>query len=414
MPVGRIANRVACSKCGCNHRLFAEEDGAKYRAACQCDEPTCGDFELKKEDVALWALDARKLPELMGKLLPMEPRLFPTANAPFKAWRLGVIHLRPDGRAGSLVACFSAKDLDLNNAALGVGHCDLGPTVFVCRTDRAEQLEAILPPGSRVIGFESMWTVASDGFHPGKSARRLMTGWDDEMPAAPAQGVTRNGYFFEPRGRKKTRLSNDSFEMTTWRCSMEGRSFDLPDVIGSELLVRILLRRGDQIYADTLLRSLSGEAPDVVDEDSLEWLGNEDFVAGTKRHTPDAPEEILTTEQITTWQRRAQRIQREIEECGDDPSLAGDKANLTQKQDEILEYLKASTKPGPDGTLLPKTFDGALKSAGNLVGKHIRGVIEQLQAVDQKLWSHLSNKSILKHGQVCHYDAELGYRWQQK
>jgi hypothetical protein len=48
------------------------------------------------------------------------------------------------------------------------------------------------------------------------------------------------------------------------------------------------------------------------------------------------------------------------------------------------------------------------------VGKHIRGVIQQIKDLDEDLWSHLSNKSILKHGNICEYGAEMGYRWQRR
>jgi hypothetical protein len=369
---------------------------------------------MQKANVEMLAVDLRKLPKLLGGSLPMDPRLFPSNHATFKTWRLGLVSMRPDGHQGSLVACFSKKNLDLNNAALGVSQNDLGPTVFVCRTDQADRIEAMLPPNSRVVDFDEFWSLGNDGFRPGNAAKRILSGWENDTLEVKGGVQSRTGYIFEQRGKKKTRINNESYDLTTWRCWFDGRNFDLPDVVGSELLVRILLQRGEFIYADALLRSLSGEATDVADENDLEWLGTDEFQSGTKRFAPNARDEILTSEEITLWQNRARAIERAIVECGDDPGLVGEKNSLIDTREEVVKYLMAATKPGPDGTLLPKTFDGALEKAGNLVGKHIRGVINRLKDIDEGLWSHLSNKSILKPGQVCQYDAEFGYKWRKK
>jgi hypothetical protein len=412
--MGRYAKCVSCPKCGCNHKVFEGDEESQIRAVCQCDDCACGDIQLPKSSVEMLSVDVRKLPGLMGDCLPMTPRLYPSSYSMFKTWRLGLITMRESGQSGSLVVCFSVKDMDLFNATIGVCESDSGPIVFVCRTEKADQLERRLPTGSMVVDFNGVWSLGDDGFKAGKAVRRFLAGWEDDQLMTGSKMKKQKGYLFEARGKKRTKFNNESYNLTTWRCCIDGRNFDLPDVIGSELLVRILRGKGETMYADALLRSLSGEATDVAKEDDLEWIGEEGHEAGSTRYTPDAPDTILTTEEIMMWQKRARHLQKEIDECGDDPGLASEKASLIEKKEALIEYLMGATKPGPDGSLLPKTFDDSLKQAGNLVGKHIRGVIRQIRGLDESLWSHLSNKNVLKHGQVCEYNAELGYRWQRK
>lgn len=411
-PVGAIARHVNCERCGCNHQVVSEIDAAKLVAVCRCDVPTCGDLELSREEAALVGLDLEKLAVKLVEPLPLIPRSERVRDTP--AWFLGEGTLSSDREAIALVTCFSGNSGVIRNAALAVSAEKFGRTVFVCKTNKQRETEALLPAGSRVVGFDDIWAVEVDGIFPGRSARRLFAGWDDELPVPAGSTAPEAGYFFERRGQKKTKVGNEPHDLPLWRCSMEGRSFDLPDIVGSELLVRILLRRGDTIYADELMRGLTGESTDVAGNDNLDWIGEDTAQSGSTRFSPDARHEVISTEDILKVQAKIRSLRSEIDECGDDPALAGEKTELADKVSQLIEYLDKNTRPGAKGKRVPKTFDDSLKKAANSVGKHVREILKQLRGIDKELWSHLSNKNILRHGQTCFYDAEAGYKWQKK
>jgi hypothetical protein len=411
-PVGAIARHVNCERCGCNHQVVSESNAEKILAVCRCDEPTCSDMELSREAASLVVLDLKMLAVKLVDPLPLISRAERVRDT--AAWHIGEATLRADGESIAVVACFSGNGSAMRNAALGVSREKLGRTVFVCKTGKPREIEALLPADSRAVGFDDMWTVDSDKFSTGKSARRLFAGWDDEplLPGATAALVM--GYIFERRGQKKAKVGNAPYDLPLWRCWMDGRSFDLPDIVGSELLVRILLKRGDTIYADELMRGLAGESVDISAIDDLEWIGKDEVQSGSTRFSPDARQELLGTKDIAKVQTKMRTLKAEIDECGDDQALARERAQLEADLDVLVEYISKNTRPGTNGTLLPKTFDDSLSSAGNLVGKHLRAVLKQLRGIDELLWSHLSNKNILRHGQACSYDAEAGYKWQKK
>jgi hypothetical protein len=180
------------------------------------------------------------------------------------------------------------------------------------------------------------------------------------------------------------------------------------------MLVRVLIKRGCPIYADSLVRSFSGEAVDIAEASDLDWLGSDEDKSGSTRFLPDERQEILGTMEISRERDEIRKLQRAITECGDDPGLAREKSKLELELDQRVEYLKKSTRCAPSGALVPKSFDDSLKKAGNLVGKNIGAALKQLKKIDEELWKHLFNKDILKFGQVCLYSSESGYRWQKK
>lgn len=409
---GGVARYINCDRCGCFHERVTEDDSAKIVAVCRCETATCEDMVLDRDSGRLVALDGTKLSSVLCDALPATVRAEQVGVTP--AWHVGEATLRADGEAIAVVACFSGNGSAMRNAALAVSTEKLGRTVFVCKSGKPREIEALLPDDSRVVVFDDVWTVNGDGFAPGKSARRLFSGWEDEplFPTATATPVV--GYYFERRGQKKTKVGNEPYDLPLWRCCMDGRSFDLPDIVGSELLVRILLRRGDTIYADALMRGLTGDSVDVAAKNELEWIGDDEQQAGSTRSSLDARQELLDTKDIIQLQSKMRGLKSQIDGCGDDPALAGERAELQERLDEHLEYMSKNTRPGPNGTLLPKCFDDSLSSAGNLVGKHMRAVLKQLRGIDEALWGHLSNKDILRHGQTCVYDAEAGYPWQKK
>lgn len=368
---------------------------------------------IDRESASLMTVDFRKLISMLTNDIPVAARAERIQQSP--AWHIGQVTLRESGNAAALVVCFTKNGAAIRAAALKVKMHNSVPMVFVCRTGKPREIEALLPPDSRVIAFEDLWGIVDGEISPGKSARRILAGWDDEPAANLGGGQSAHaGYFFQSRGKKRIKFNSEAFTLTQWRCDIKGRVFDLPDVVGSELLVRILLRRGETTYADGLLRSMSGEAAEIVADEDLDWIGTGQSQAGSSRFSPDTRHEIIDSRSIAKHVAQIKSLQGEIAECGDNPGLAGERAALEQRVEELAQYLKVNTRMGPNGALLPKTFDYSLKRAGNLVGKHIRTVLNQLKAIDEDLWQHLSNKKILKFGQVCQYDAEEGCKWQTR
>lgn len=227
VPVGRIAKRVACPECGCNHRLLPEEDATSFRAICQCDEATCEDFTMPRDSVELLAIDVRRLPELFGTCLPLTPRLFPSRYSMQQTWKLGSVVFHPNGITGSLVVCFSARDTDHNNGAIGVSEKDLGQTLFVCRSDRADQVERFLPPDSMVVDFSDVWSFGKAGLAPAKAVKRLLSGWEGEAARSTA-AIDSADYLYQKRG-------------ATWEVVFEGGlPFHIKDSLGAYYIGHLL------------------------------------------------------------------------------------------------------------------------------------------------------------------------------
>ncbi len=54
---------IACPGCGCNHKVFPDDDGDGFHAVCSCGEYGCDDIALKPEDAEAWLFD----PLLFGR-----------------------------------------------------------------------------------------------------------------------------------------------------------------------------------------------------------------------------------------------------------------------------------------------------------------------------------------------------------
>ena len=54
---------VACPGCGCNHKVFPDDDGDGFHAVCSCGDCGCDDIPLKPADAEAWLFD----PLLFGR-----------------------------------------------------------------------------------------------------------------------------------------------------------------------------------------------------------------------------------------------------------------------------------------------------------------------------------------------------------
>ena len=54
---------VACPGCGCNHKVFPDDDGDGFHAVCSCEACDCDDIPLKSADAEAWFFD----PLLFGR-----------------------------------------------------------------------------------------------------------------------------------------------------------------------------------------------------------------------------------------------------------------------------------------------------------------------------------------------------------
>jgi hypothetical protein len=368
-PVGAIARHVNCERCGCNHQVVSESNAEKILAVCRCDEPTCSDMELSREAASLVVLDLKMLAVKLVDPLPLISRAERVRDT--AAWHIGEATLRADGESIAVVACFSGNGSAMRNAALGVSREKLGRTVFVCKTGKPREIEALLPADSRAVGFDDMWTVDGDKFSHGKSARRLFTGWDDEALQTPSKQTGNVRFIFKRRG-------------DMWEVIYEGHSpFFIKDTLGARYIEYLLYHPNDPISSFDLEVAVTPEKAEARGETTIQTFAD-----------PQAVKSYLKT--LTT--HRAER-----EEAAAD----GDEAAVRRLDDEI-EALETTIKEVEGGG----ASDRGERARMN-VGKAIAAVRRKLasgSAIEKSFSKHLED--MLSTGYECAYRSAAGRIWQ--
>ena len=68
---------IACSECGCNHRVFPDGDGGGFHAVCTCEACDCDDILLKPAEAEAWLFDpllfGREVQSALGTLGEIQP-----------------------------------------------------------------------------------------------------------------------------------------------------------------------------------------------------------------------------------------------------------------------------------------------------------------------------------------------------
>jgi len=414
---GKRRAYIMCEACKCRHTIYPS--GETLVACCQCDPPLCEDIEIKDpDDLKLFKIDMPKLLNRMAEALPIDERVRAIPDTP--AWVMGRGVLSAGGRNAVITVCLTNQTASIRAAVDGIRRMHDEPCLFLYGGGHKEEIEELLPKGSRACGLDDVFEVSIDGrFNGSPLAGRLLDNRGAEQNRLYAKSVNPDGYWIVQRGTKKTRLSNKPYTLRTWRCDYEGRAVDLPELVGSELIVRLLLQKGKSFYADGLLRSLTGEAAEVADEQAIDWLTQdgkkgEIEAIGIKRRSVCARQEIWDQKTISVVCANIRMLKAGINECGDFLGCEDERHRLESELEEAMVALKKHSRPGPGGMPVPITFTDDIKKAANLAGKQIREVLGQLKKSDDTLWQHLANKEILKFGQVCLYSKEKGYDWKKK
>ncbi|MCP5524932.1 MAG: hypothetical protein H7A46_25685 [Verrucomicrobiales bacterium] len=401
---GEVAGHLYCERCGCSHRIVPGlRDG--WVAVCNCG---CEDLPVQETDRILHELDFGRLLNRVGEMFPLQVR--PERLGGSAAWLVGCGTRRNDGQSVNLITCPSDRSTVITPAATAVLRADTTPCLFASQSGRLSDIESLLPPGSRACLLADVIEVGKGYFQPGTLARQYLTGWQDDAPAE-ARGGRPSGTL-EVRGYKNSRLSGRPYRLRLWRCWFEDRCFDLPDVLGSELLVRVLTANGEEIHADRLRFEIEGESENVADERTArDVTGPPDGASGSIRRQVDTHQPIIDDKTLHEFRVSIAKLQQDIKECGEDPALQKERAELEEELETQLGFLDSCTRPGPGGRRIPKAFPSSLTAAANLVGKHFRKVLQALEEVDKGFWQHLIRPGALTFGRVCRYGARDGPRW---
>ena len=401
---GRTAEHLFCERCGCSHRIVpGVRDG--WVAVCDCG---CADLPVREIDRILHELDFGRLLARVGEMFPLQVR--PERLGGSGAWLVGCGSRRSDRQPLNLVLCPSDRSSVIMPAATAVLRTTPTACLFASQSPRFADIESLLPPGSRACLLADVIELEHGFFQPGTLARRVFGDWPEDPPADARAGQPSGT--LEIRGYRNSRVGARPYRLRLWRCWFEGRCFDLPEILGSELLVRVLEANGREIHADRLRYAVEGEPEIVADERTArDVAGPPDGATGTIRRQVDIGQPLIDPKTLGRLRDSIARLRKDIEECGEDPALQGERKELEEELETQLEYLESCTRPGPGGRRIPKEFASSLSVAANLVGKHFRTVLRALEEVDRGFWQHLMRPGVLTHGRVCRYAARDGPRW---
>jgi len=446
-----VATGVLCpeKRPGCYQELRENAETGEWRAVCSRDSEECARRTLTRQQATVWALDVQTLCQDIADSLK-------TGANPYKlapgVWECGKLRIDKKQYAGILFVVggdglserleYARGGYDgtgivipsiekANNGLLAL--CEnCGAVMFGiaehCRIERgrivANSLEVWTKElaGAHGSGMKAgVWMDTPRGMTVG--GRLIEEGAEEAKPqveavsaASGAAGAGHERFRISKRGVKLTRFNNASFKMTTWRCRFAGRDFDLPDLIASTMLVELLRRPGVALGAEELLAKLQGEAAVVGNAKDFDWLGRKDEdgkddVFGSVRGQVADRHIRWDDKMVRGVVDRIRQLNSEIADCGDDPGTASERTDLEDELERLSGELRRNTKLGAGGMPISKAFDGDRAKAGNLVGKHMRNLLEQLRVIDESLWKHLSNRAIFKYGQTCQYVKQNGYEW---
>lgn len=424
---GERVNGYPCPLTGIRLQVREKQGGYMAFPSGEQAEDT-DDLELKWDDVQAWRLDEDRIVDGLCGALCLERKQGPCGQ-------IGVC--RKSGQARPVYLALSIDTAEVVDAARrvnanGTYGCFMtaGRHAGVCELLKSKDVAEVVL--ADVVTHEGGLFTGDCGQACAQavgdlSVRELKQHVDSRLdtlgrafarPGGPvhASGF-REGYRISKRGVKKTRFNNESFTMTTWRCHCKGREFDLPDVVGSALLVELLRCPDKSFGAEELLSRLGGEAAVIGDKRDLEWMGGKDEdgaedVCGTVRSQVADRQERWDAKTVREVAGKIRQLNIDIAECGDGPGTESERAALEEELEQLNGELLRNTKFGAGGMPVPKAFEGDRAKAGNLVGKHMNKVIAQLKEIDEGLWEHLSNKAVLKCGQTCQYSKQNGYAWQ--
>jgi hypothetical protein len=216
------------------------------------------------------------------------------------------------------------------------------------------------------------------------------------------------------RGTKPTRAAGRQKKMRLWALRYRDKEFDLPDVVGSEYLVHLMLNQNQEFRVDELLRKMNGESEQSISKEQEKELlfDEEGQFKDALLWQPDAGHDILDMDEIKRIQGMIKTIEKAIRD-GDEAGTPAAVEKWKSKRDDLLSYLLTNTKPGPGGLRLPKRFSkDTFSKQANLMNKHMRGILAHIRVNDREFWSHLNDKAIFRYGETNFYKPTKGILWQ--
>ena len=254
--------------------------------------------------------------------------------------------------------------------------------------------------------FEAVYELQDTKEELAQQIRRIKLSTEVQTKSGKA---TADAHIFEQRGWKNHRLDNAPYRMPTWKCHFEGGSFDMPDEVGSVLLIHLAKNRGQEFKADDLVRAirgttvLAGTTGAMSDNEALAngFSISEQATGGTL---------MISQKDLAKLQAEHREINRQIGEIGDNPGLQTGRADLERRRDELEEHVRKLTRPGAYGPQ-PRIAGSDVSRAANLIGKQIRRVLEALEKLDAGCHEHFANKLVLTFGKRCEYSKNHGHIW---
>lgn len=407
---GRPVGHERCDTCGCNHKVVAEMCDGGFVAICKCGAE-CPSRPMKAAEAQGWKFDGQSLVQLIAEQLPITPQVKPIGS--HGLWEAGSVWMK-DGRQRLLLVTLAGKRPDLEAALTDLfthGYRDFLLLVAEpawCGSDLGPRLESV---GAEAYTLGSFIGLRTGAFALGALAGRLLS----DGPVIKGNTIiAAKDYSLRCRGMKASRSKTNPRKMRLWAIRFKNREFDLPDIMGSEYLVHLLLNCKKELRPDELITALEGiglttvstaQAKDVL-------FDTEGQLKVALQWQPDAGQQILDEKEIKRHEGLLTALEIAIKEAKDDPAQSADLGLLEARQDEIAKFLLNSTKPGPRGRRLPKRFtNDSFTRQADLVSKHVRKALNSLKANDKELWNHLNDKAVFRYGECNYYKPPKGVVW---
>lgn len=417
VKTGRPVGHVKRGRCGCLHRVLADEDGDGFRAVC-----TCGaggeSVRMTEWQARAWQVDGRAVVEAIAAKLPVEVCVKVVGR--HLLWEIGTGWTRAGGRRRVLVSLAGKR------AVLEAGLGDLfthGMKDFVllvadpawCGSDIGPRLESV---GGEIHALGGFVTVGRAGLTRGSMVERVL---EDERQGAGfrVQGEKARSYTLRRRGVKQVGGVRGKPKMDLWAIRYEGGEFDLPDVLGSEYLVWLLLHPArDRVFeAGQLIAAVTRPGgPAVAPTDAQvkdAVFDSEGQLRMAMRWQPDVAQAVLEVEDIEHLEGMVKAVGIALREAMKDLGRADEVEELKGKRDDLLAYLEKSTRPGPRGKRLPVGFAGGSGAKqADLVRRHLGKVVRHVRGLDRAFFGHLNDRAIFRYGEQNYYRPPRGVAWQ--
>ncbi len=418
--------------CGCAHEIVRHK-GGPIVAVCQCEPSSCNDILLTESDCVVLELSWQKLGRAICTAFGFAQR----------EDDLAVPHAIQIGASGSesipVVLAISTDRDTLRHVVSALAARLRGPFIIVAPSGafmNVSCLETLTSVKAALLPLESSVSLTSDGeLRCARPAAELLgelalrtRGVQDfdqlaviedrrvsRSPSPTNVAVATDGPYVRCRGKRDYRAKNVRRMMRLWAIKFKAAEFDLPNTVGSEYLVHLLLNRDKELRPDELINAVEGVNAVTVSKAHTKDLLFEEEEGELKvalQWQPDAGQDILGPDQILQLQKMIKALEIAIREGKDDLGQASETAKWEQKRDELLDYLLQSTKPGRGGKRLPKRFSGdAFTKQSNLIGKHLRATLTCVRSNDPDLLKHLNDKEVFRFGEKNYYRPPRGITW---